>query len=223
MIRGESDVLIPNLPDLYGAPPPTEERRPRPSPASASRPIQIFFANINVWSKKASDFFFHPEFQDSVGCFVEHHLDGDALIAVKKKFQSIGRDCYASAATSTGRSATGTSAGAAIVPYKTLCMRSLDLCLLQHILGSDPFSQSRWQAAILRVKGASILVVTTYLVHTIGLTGDNITLLEQLLTLIRCFGPPNHPLRRLADAPKGPCGFRLATACKSRSGIATWA
>ena len=178
---------------VTGAPPPPDtivECRGRPSPASAPRPIQIFFANINVWGKKASDFFLDPGFQDSVGCFVEHHLDSDGLITVKKKFHNIGRDCYASAATSTGRSATGTSAGAAIAPFKTLCMRSLDRCLLEHILGTDPNSESRWQAAILRVKGASVLVITTYLVHTIGLTGDNITLLEQLLTLIRCLGLP---------------------------------
>ena len=167
---------------------------PATSPPSSSstepRPIQIFFANINMWSRKAGDFLLGQGFTDSVGCFVEHHLDATSIESVKKKFHEVGRDFFGSAAVPTGRSATGTSAGAAICPAKSLCMRDLDDHLCRLILGADGFVGCRWQAAVLRVKGASILIVTTYLVHTIGLTGDNIVLLEQLLVLIRSLGLP---------------------------------
>ena len=122
---------------------------------------------------------------DSVQCVVEHHLDAQKLAATKPRIHANGLDCFASAADHTGRSIAGTSAGTAILSRKSLCMQPLDPYLVSIVLGAESATSSRWQAALLRLKGSTILIVTAYLVHTIGLANENLVLLEQLLILVK--------------------------------------
>ena len=127
---------------------------------------------------------------DSVQCVVEHHLDAQKLAATKPRIYANGLDCFASAADYTGRSIAGTSAGTAILSRKSLCMQPLDPYLVSRVLGAESATSSRWQAALLRLKGSTILIVTAYLVHTIGLANENLVLLEQLLILVKSVGLP---------------------------------
>ena len=127
---------------------------------------------------------------DELQCVVEHHLDTAQLAAKKSTVRSHGFDMLASAAEPTGRSVTGTCAGAAILSRKSMCLKNLDSHLLQRVIGAEQMEHCRWQAALLRLKGSTILIITSYLTHSIGLAAENLVLLEQLLVLIKAVGLP---------------------------------
>ena len=156
-------------------------------PPRPPRPIRIFFANITEWGPKAEQFLLKSE--DELQCIAEHHLDQPQLNTKKPRIYAGGFDLIAGAAVSSGRSITGTSAGVAILARKSLCIQPLDVHLLQRIVGVD-LTAHRWQAGFLRLKGMTILVITSYLVHSIGLTDDNLVILEQLTVLIKSIGLP---------------------------------
>ena len=169
-------------------PRPDHHRIPAPPTPASTKPISLLFANITSWGRQAEQFLLNSSYD--IFCVVEHHLDKSKLHRVEQRIRASGRDIHASAASPSGRSAAGTSAGVGIATRKSLCAKAIDDCLAQQVLGTDSLMQARWQAVLIRLRGTTILLVTTYLLHTIGLVGDNLILLEQVLLLIRAIGLP---------------------------------
>ena len=151
------------------------------------RPIHIFFANITEWGTKAEQHLLSSK--DELQCITEHHLNDSQLTGKKPRIFAAGLDIIAGAAIPSERSDSGTSAGVAIISKKSMCIQPLDTYLLHRIIGVN-LTEHRWQAGIMRLKGAKILVITCYLIHTIGLVSDNLILLEQILALIKTVGLP---------------------------------
>ena len=166
---------------------PSRHVPPPPIPAS-TRPLSLLFSNITSWGKDAEQFLLNSSYD--IFCVVEHHLNAEKLRKAEQRIRAAGRDIFASTASPSGRSAAGTSAGVGIAARKSLCVKPIDSFLVQQILGADSIMQARWQAVLIRLRGTTVLLVTTYLVHTIGLVNENLILLEQVLMLIRCIGLP---------------------------------
>ena len=112
--------------------------------------------------------------------FAETHISLKEYLSnnFKEKFQNVGRRVYPAHATPTANAGEGTSGGTLIAPALSLQLApiSLDDNKDSLLKGDD------WSAIVIRTQGVSYLFVAAYLIHTIGVTGENLRRLRSIAT-----------------------------------------
>ena len=109
---------------------------------------------------------------------VEHHLDAKKLGPFKTKQKSLGRIVTATAAPSTGRSLTGTSAGLAFMSKSSCYLHSNDPLVVQEAMGVEDPDIARWLPISVRFKSTTITFIVVYLFTAEGLSQRNQQILE---------------------------------------------
>ena len=154
----------------------------------------MLFRSVTRWGPQAEGFCAPLPHEILMLC--ETHLTGDGFAPVRARMGAMGWNAFHSNAVYTGRSESGTSAGVAIFSRKSHLVSPLDSCVVAEAsAGHDPESL-RWVGAVLRLRGVSVLLVELYLVTGIGMSGENIEILQQMLSLR---GLMNMPMVVAAD------------------------
>ena len=101
-----------------------------------------------------------------------------------------GWNSYHANAFPTGKSIEGASAGVYIFTRKSHLANPLDDCVITSAaLGHDPMFL-RWVPVVLRLKMVSALLVELYLITGIGMVGQNLEILQQILVLKNLLNMP---------------------------------
>ena len=137
------------------------------------------FDNVTVWGKKAEDFYFGKEESMKgveIACVAEHHKLAQGWPKVRNTLQQNGWRSVASPAKKSMRSETGSEGGTAVMSRSHL-----------HL---TPFQDERlgekgndWSAIMVRLKGVDLLLISVYLTCSIGMTGENLAKVKELMQL----------------------------------------
>ena len=113
---------------------------------------------------------------------VEHHLDAKKLGPFKTKQKSLGRLVTATAAPSSGKSLSGTSAGLAYMSKSSCFLHPSDSSVIQEAMGIEDPDYARWLPISIRFKGSTITYIMIYLYTAESLSQRNQQILEQVYT-----------------------------------------
>ena len=149
------------------------------------------FANITTWGQKAWTYLSEQENetgpasrhkhssssneQTHMMMFVEHHLKGKELNSTRTHLKKRGWRSEVCPATPTGNGGTHGGTMALIranIQYKPLTN------------GSSRIQGDQWIGLLVRFAGRDLLIITAYLWHNIGFTGENLKILRQLAEVV---------------------------------------
>ena len=144
--------------------------------------MQLHFGNISQWGEKVYDFL--NERKPSVFLFAEHKLMNSALGGAKDRLYSMGLKPFLASAKIKH---TGPSGGTGLVAQRHLAVTPLatrpDLCAASLAQGAA------WASALLRLKGAWVLLVSVYIPPG-GLIPSNLNLLFNLRNMLKTLSIP---------------------------------
>ena len=150
--------------------------------------IRFFHSNVSSWSSRARAYL-AADLSD-VLMVSEQHRGPEHFESLRKEATLCGRKLVFSAAWPSDRSVDGTSGGELLLFANRLHATGIDEELVKVVMHrADPLRR-KWSAAILRLRGVSVLVVELYLRDTIGLKDENVQALGQLDALRRQLGLP---------------------------------
>ena len=152
------------------------------------RTLSISHANVTRWGPQAEGFCAGatPE----VLMIAEAHLNAASFENVGNRMSRHGWNPYRANAFPTGKSVEGTSAGVCVFTRKSHLASPVDECVIaSSALGHDPMFL-KWVPVVLRLKGVSALLVELYLITGIGMVGQNLEILQQMLVLKSLFNMP---------------------------------
>ena len=151
----------------------------------------IDYFNISEFGGKTKEWLQSDEGRaaDIVG-LGEHHLNGKKLEAARNWAQQQGLRSTWSRAAWSGRSAAGTTGGAAVLSKKHLHFSSMQIKeggkekTVQEMVGLD------WAGVLLKLKGVTIFFISAYLTCGIGAAGINVKKLSGMIQKILELGLP---------------------------------
>ena len=107
--------------------------------------------------------------------FVEHHLRGAALNDTRRQLKKRGWRTEVCPAEPTAKG--GTHGGAVALIKANLAHRPL-------VEGAARIQGTQWTGMMVRFAGRDLLLLTAYLWHSIGFTGENLKILRQLAEVV---------------------------------------
>ncbi|CAK0831341.1 unnamed protein product, partial [Prorocentrum cordatum] len=150
-------------------------------------PLMLYLANITSWHKKARDYAQSSDFaRPHVIMFSEMHVRRDKLRDVHKFMKKQGCRSYVCPAVRT--SATGSHGGVGLFVLRSLCSHA-------RIMGANGRDQplyggQGWTACHLRLRGHSLILVSTYLQSDAGYNEYNTQVTSQIATFLRAHKLP---------------------------------
>ncbi|CAK0839124.1 unnamed protein product, partial [Prorocentrum cordatum] len=144
-------------------------------------PLMLYLANITSWHKKARDYVQSSDFaRPHVIMFSEMHVQRDKLRDVHKFMKKQGCRSYVCPAVRT--SATGSPGGVGLFALRSLCSHARTM----GAKGRDqpPYGGQGWTACHLRLRGHSLILVSTYLQSDAGYNEYNTQVTSQIATFL---------------------------------------